>query len=42
VDPAYEHYFEPTAVTNAAGELSEALIEDAMDVRYQPLRAAQG
>jgi radical SAM superfamily enzyme YgiQ (UPF0313 family) len=41
VDPAYEHYFEPTAVTNAAGELSEAMIDDAMDVRYQPVRVAQ-
>jgi radical SAM superfamily enzyme YgiQ (UPF0313 family) len=41
VDAAYESWFEPTAVTDAAGELSEALIDDAMDVRYQPRRAAQ-
>jgi hypothetical protein len=27
-------------VTNAAGELNEELIDDAMDVRYQPRRAA--
>jgi len=36
----YAHYFEPTIITNAAGELSEHTIEDLMDTRYQPLRLA--
>jgi hypothetical protein len=37
----FERYFEPTRVTNAAGELDPELIDDALDVRYKPLRVAQ-
>jgi hypothetical protein len=41
VDRALAHYFKPTAVTNAAGDLNEELLDDVMDVRYQPRRAAR-
>jgi hypothetical protein len=42
VDPRYARYFEPTAITNAAGDLSEDVMDDLLDTRYQPVRVAIG
>jgi radical SAM superfamily enzyme YgiQ (UPF0313 family) len=39
VNAAYAHYFEPTLITNAAGELNEEIMDDLMDRRYQRLAA---
>jgi hopanoid C-2 methylase len=42
VDTRYAHHFEPTVITNAAGELNGELVDDLMATRYQPLRVAVG
>ncbi len=39
VAPAFERYFEPTAVTNPAGELNDELIDDVMAIRYKAVKA---
>jgi radical SAM superfamily enzyme YgiQ (UPF0313 family) len=41
VSPSLSHCFEPTRITDAAGNLNEELLDDMMDVRYQAARAAQ-
>jgi hopanoid C-2 methylase len=41
VGASYAHYFEPTLITNAAGELNEEMMEDLMDKRYQLLVATR-
>ena len=38
--PAYAHHFTPTVITNVAGELNGDMMDDLMDTRYQPRRAA--
>lgn len=41
VAPEFERYFEPTAITDAAGELNEELVDDLLDVRYKTAHAAR-
>ena len=41
VGPDYERYFEPTAITDSAGEIHGDVLDDVLDVRYQLLRIAQ-
>lgn len=42
VNPRYARYFEPTAITTAAGDLSRDVMDDLLDTRYQPVRIAVG
>jgi hypothetical protein len=36
----FRSYFEPTAITTPAGDLHPQILDDVMDVRYAPSRAA--
>jgi len=36
----FRSYFEPTAITTHAGDLHPQILDDVMDVRYAPSRAA--